>query len=122
VVREGERLVLHREPDGLAEAPDLAGELRRPRVELQAVVSDVLDPFHADEAARVGAGTPAHAGDEEIAPGEPLQLGSGVVGNGRQLRARDDRRQGAVDVEDQRASLGSAREWGEERGGLHRPA
>ena len=69
------------------------------------MVSDDLDPVDADEAAGVLARAAADAGDEQVAAGEPRQLGAGRSGE-CELRAGHDRVR-PVDVEDERAPPGA---------------
>jgi hypothetical protein len=105
VVGERQPLVLDVESDRIAERGDLRCELGCPRIELEPVVPDVARAGNADE--RLGLGTrPArHEGEEAIAVCEPVELVTCVSRHGCELRARDDRSDGPVDVEDERASL-----------------
>ena len=61
--------------------------------------ADVDDAVDADEPRRLRAGPSAHARDQRIAAGEPPDFLARLLGNGRQLRARDDRRERPVHVE-----------------------
>ena len=61
--------------------------------------ADVDDALDADQPRRLRAGPPAHARDQRVAPGEAPHLLARLLGHGRQLRPRDDRRERPVHVE-----------------------
>ena len=61
--------------------------------------ADVDDAVDADEPRRLLAGPSAHASDQGIASDEPPHLLTRLLGHGRQLRPRDDRRERPVHVE-----------------------
>ena len=69
--------------------------------------SDVADAVDSDEPRRVLAGAAADARDERVAAGEPRHLGSRLLRDRSVLGPRDDRRERAVDVEEDRSALGS---------------
>ena len=87
---------------------------------LQTVHADVLDVVEPDDPPRVGRGPPADAGDEPVAPGQPLDLTPSLLRDRRVLGTLDDRREGAVDVEEDRRSLRLAAESHQLDGGAHR--
>src|SRR5206468_2566799 len=74
--------------------------------ELQPVNADVDDALDADQARGLLAGPPAHARDQRVAAGEAPHLLARLVGNGRQLGPRDDRRERPVDVQQHGRSAG----------------
>ena len=61
--------------------------------------ADVDDALDTDEPRRLLARAPAHASDQGVAPGEPAYLLTRLLGHGRQLGPRDDRRERPVHVE-----------------------
>ena len=75
------------------------GGLRR---QLEAVLSDDCDAGNPDEALDVGAGATADAGDERVTRGEPRKLVPRLLRDPRVLWPLDDRRERAVDVEEDR--------------------
>jgi Sulfite exporter TauE/SafE len=105
VVGEGQSLVLDLEADRVAERSDRRHELGGPRIELEPVVPDVAGPADADERLGFGTGTTAHERDEEIACRETLEFNPGLGRHPRELGPRDDGRERAVDVEDERAPV-----------------
>src|SRR5204862_7067775 len=97
----------------LARGPRSAGgELHDPpaptfglRVALEPVRADVDDPADADTLAHVAARPAADDADERVPLYEPLELRSRLRGWVRILRPRHDRREHAVEVEED-AGLG----------------
>ena len=83
--------------------------------------ADVRDPVDADEPCGVLAGAAAHAGDERVAAEEAAQRGAGLVGDSGVLRARDDRRERPVHVEQDRRALRLLREARQGGGDRHQP-
>ena len=63
------------------------------------------DPVDADEPAGVITRAPAHAGDQEVAAHEAAKLGARLLRHFRKVGPGDDRREDAVDVEQDRAPL-----------------
>ncbi len=120
---DGQRLPLDVVPvDGRGEVLQPAAPLGGPRFELEPVLADVDELVQPDDATRVGAGAAADAGDEGVAAVEPAQLGARLLGNRRVVWHRDDRREDAVDVEQERRPaglLGEARQQGVVA--VHRP-
>ena len=122
MIGQGKFLVFHGKADELAEPGNLAGELASAGIELEAVVSDHLDPVDPDEPPRILSSPAADARNEQVASGEANQFGACCVRHGRELRSWCDRGERAVDVEDERAPPRGVGERGEELRGLHRPA
>ena len=114
VVRERQPLVLYLEPDRVFERGYPVRELFRFGGELEPVVPDVANALDAHEAPGLVARPSAHAGDEQVAAGQPLELVPGRLWHGRELGSGDDRRERAVDVEDQRALRGRISKRAEE--------
>jgi hypothetical protein len=81
------------------------------------VVPDVADSVHAHECRCLFARAAADAGDEQVGAGQALELGAGFVGDAGQLGARRDRRERAVDVEQER---GLSRRFAEGGQQIHR--
>ena len=101
--RDAERLHLHRRPRHLGREPvDPARPLVRGGVELEPVLAGIGQRVHADDRARDVARASGHACDEPVASGEAGQLRAGACGDARVLGPRDDRREDAVDVEEDR--------------------
>jgi hypothetical protein len=121
VVGEREPLVLDRPGDVFREL----AQPRRPRgrigVELEPVLADVDQLVDPDDATRVVAGTPAHAGNERIPPVQPAELLPGLFRDARVLGPVDDRREHAVDVEHDRRALGRLPQPLEQLVRLHAP-
>src|SRR5437868_11850706 len=82
-------------------------------IELQAVLADVRQLRDADDGAGDLCGAAADAGDERVAPGQTSQLRTCRFRHARVLRVRDDRRERAVDIEEQRRRRGVGGEGGE---------
>ncbi len=78
------------------------------RLELEPVRTDADDAVHAEPRAHVVAGATAHDGDERVPPYEPLELGLRLRRRHGVLGPLDDRRENAVEVEEQpsRGGLG----------------
>ena len=113
VERDGQALVL----DLLRRPARVAGERVDPppprlrlRIELEPVRADVDDPVDADAGANVVARPAADDADEPVAAGEPLQLGARLRRSGRVLGPRDDRREHAVEVEEEARLVRRGRE------------
>ena len=103
VQSSGVRLPLDVRPARLVgDAVDLVCEARCLGLELEAVLADVAELGHADDSLRIGARSPRHARDEAVAACEPPQLPADGVGHARPAGIVDDRREHAVDVEEQR--------------------
>ena len=114
VERDAERLHLRRRPRHLGgEAVDAARPGLRGRVELEPVLAGVGQLVDADDRAGQLARAPGHAGDQAVAAGEPPQLDARAVGHARVLRPGDDRREDAVDVEEDGRAFGLGGEQGE---------
>ncbi len=107
-VVEGDRqpLVLDGPVDAGREGTDALAPLRRLGLELQAVRTDIRDPLDSDELSCVLSRPAADARDERVDPGEPRDFGPRVVGDACVSRPRSDRREGPVDVEQDRGALG----------------
>ena len=70
------------------------------------MLADVPELGHADDSLRIGARPPRDARDEAVAARESPQLPADGVGHARPAGIVDDRRQHAVDVEEQRRRVG----------------
>ena len=68
--------------------------------------ADVRGAVDADHAARVLPHPPADECEQAVATRETLELGARLGRDGRILRARDDRRERAVHIEDDGGPLG----------------
>ena len=121
-VVKGDRqpLVLHGPVDPGREGLDPLAPVRRFGLELQPVRTDVADAVDADEPPGVLAGPAADARDERVASGEPRDLGPGLLRDACAVGSRGDRRERAVDVEQDRGALGRLGQGGE-RIGMHAP-
>ena len=64
--------------------------------------ADADDAVHAEPRAHVVAGAPAHDRDERVPRHEPLELGARLRRRRGVLGPLDDRREDAVEVEEQR--------------------
>ena len=82
--------------------------------------ADVADPVDSDEPPGVLAGPAADAGDERVGADEPRQLGPGLLRDACAIGSRGDRRERAVDVEQDRGAPGRLGQ-GRERIGRHAP-
>ena len=102
VERHAERLALGWPVDARRERRDPVGPCGGLRRQLEAVLADDCDAGNPDEALDVGAGATADAGDERVARGEPRELVPGLLRDPRVLGPLDDRRERAVDVEEDR--------------------
>jgi hypothetical protein len=94
--------------------------LRYSRVALETMNADVRDVVEPDDPPCVGRRPPTDAGHEPVAPGQPLDFPPGLLRNCRVLRALDDGRESAVDVEQDGRSLRLAPESHQPDGGAHR--
>jgi hypothetical protein len=116
VKRDGETLAFRVVPPGLvrervdAGPPDLCA-----RVELESVRPDAHDAVDAEASAHVVAGAARDDRDEGVAVREALQLLPRLGRRVRVLRTRDDRREHAVEVEEQPRALRLGREALEQR-------
>jgi hypothetical protein len=77
----------------------------RLRLELEAVHADVHHSRDADQPLRIGAGTSGDAGDKRVPGRKPLHLRPRLRRHAGGSRALDDRRERAVDVEEDRSPL-----------------
>ena len=117
VVRGRQRLHLLPGPRPLArKRVNAVGPRRRGRLELEAVLADVAQAVDPDDLACDLAGPAGHARNEGIPVGQPLELPAGLGRYRRILGARHDRREHAVDVEEER---GSARVGGQRAERIH---
>ena len=119
VVGEGEPLVLDGPLHRRTKARHQRGEFLRSWVELEPVVSDAADALDADESRRIVPCAAADAGDEEVFTREPPELRLRLLRHARELGPCDDRREHAVDVEDERRLAWGFRERRENRFGVH---
>jgi hypothetical protein len=87
--------------------------------ELEPVNADILGSLDTDEPCSVLPSTPADAGDERIKADQPPYLRACLLWNGGQLRARHDRRQRPVHVEQDRRLGRPFGERGDEIAGGH---
>ncbi|TMK28134.1 MAG: sulfite exporter TauE/SafE family protein [Actinobacteria bacterium] len=78
------------------------------------MVSDVDEPRNADDACGILTGAPAYARDERVPSVQPSQLGLSLRRHPCVLRSRNDRRERAVDVEQDRGALGLLGQQGDE--------
>ena len=74
-------------------------------LELEPVLADVDELVEADDPPRVGARPAADAGDERVAAVQAAELGARLLRHGGLVRHVDDRREHAVDVEQERGPL-----------------
>ena len=85
-------------------------DARRPSrsagIELEAMLPDVRERVDADDPPGLRSGPAAHARHERVPRRESSQLAASRVGHARVLGPRDDRREHAVDVEEQRRGGG----------------
>jgi hypothetical protein len=116
VVRKRQALVLDFAADGVSEGRDLRFELVRRGIELEAVVADVAASLEPDQPASLLTGPTAHESDEEIPARQAFELRLCRVRHLGELGSRHDRSQRPVDVEEERASLGSLAERREQVG------
>ena len=70
------------------------------------MLADIGQLVDTDHPAGVVLGASADAGDECVAAGQPLEDGARLLGDGGVLRVVDDRRERAVDVEQQAGRVG----------------
>ena len=70
------------------------------------MLADVDELVEPDDPARIGSRAAADAGDERVAAVQPAQLRSGRLRHGCLVRHVDDRREDAVDVEQDRRPFG----------------
>ena len=116
VERDGERLALDVVPvDRRRERVQPLAPVGGLRHELEAVLADVDELVEPDDAPRIRAGAAADAGDERVALVQPRDLGARLLRHDGLVRNLDDRREHAVDVEQDRRArrvLGEPREQG----------
>jgi hypothetical protein len=105
--------------DSFGEGFELRSKAPGIGIRFEPVDAYVFDPLDADEPAHIGGGSAADAGDEPVAPGQPLDLPSSLVGDGRVFRPLDDRRERPVDVEENGGVLGLAAEASQQGGSAH---
>ena len=74
---------------------------------LEAVLAGVGERIDTDDPARHLARAARHGCDQPVAARQAGELGAGLVGDARVFRPVDDRREHAVDVEEQRGGRGS---------------
>ena len=114
VVERGRQVLVLR--PGPARLRQEARQPRRPcvrlRLELETVVADVDELGNTDDALGVLACPPADARDERVAGVQSPQLLLGLRRDARVLGTGDDRRERAVDVEQDRRALRFRRETG----------
>jgi hypothetical protein len=87
------------------------------RIDLEPVRADVDDAGHADALLHIGAGATADDRDETVAGDEPRELAARRRRRVRILRPLDDRRQDAVEVEEEPRFLRGRRHVLEQRVG-----
>jgi hypothetical protein len=116
VVGERQPLVFDLAADGVPKGRDPPFELVRFGIELEAVVADVVASLEPDQAAGLLTATTADECNEEIAACQPFELGLRRRRNLCELGPGHDRSQRPVDVEKERASLGSVAERREQVG------
>jgi hypothetical protein len=122
VEADRERLQLDVLPgDGGGELLQPSAPLLRLRLELQAVLADVDELVDAHDPLRVGARAAAHARDERVAAMEATQLGACLLRDAGVRRRGHDRRQDAVDVQQDRRPRRLRGDRGEQVGAVHRP-
>ena len=76
--------------------------------------AEVGDRAERDDAAGVGRAAPRHAGDDAVVLGDLDQRPAGGLGHVGVVRVLDDRRQHAVDVEQDGGALGVLPEGAQE--------
>ena len=107
MVGGGQRLALLPGPrPRVRERVHAVGPCEGGRLELQAVLADVAEAVDADDRSRDVARSTGDARDEGVPRCEPFELGAGLGRHGRVLGTRHDRREDAVDVEEERRSAG----------------
>jgi hypothetical protein len=114
-----ETLVLDRPLDARGELVQWAAPTFCLGRQLEPVDADVDRAFQPDDAGGIGARPSADAGDERVLVHEPSQLRPRLLRYRRELGTRDDRRQGAVDVEQDCGFRGRFCERREQAGGVH---
>ena len=116
VERDREILQLRVGPPGFGgERPDPRPPLLRLRLDVEAVRADADDAVHADAPADVVAGAAGDDAHERVAAGEPFELRARLGQDGRVVRPVDDRREHAVEVEEERGLAGRRGEALEQR-------
>ena len=92
------------------------------RLRLEPVRADDDDPVHTDPLAHVVARSPAHDCDERVLLHEPRELRARLRRNRGVLASRHDRRENAVEVEEQTGGRGLSSQSCKQRVHRSRPA
>jgi len=110
VERDREPLGLDRPVDARRERVDALALHLGLGLELEAVHPDVAHAVDPDEPFRIRSGPAADTGDECVTPGETRDFGARLLGDPCLTGAAHDRRERAVDVEEDRRAFWSLRQ------------